>query len=342
MVNFPIDFVIPWVDGSDPIWLAKKKKTMQELNMPTNNIDDSAARYRDWGLLKYWFRGIENNAPWVNRIFLITDHQIPDWLEIENAKLKIISHEDYLPQDFLPAFSANPIELNLHRIKELSEHFVYFNDDIFLVNPVKPEDFFTKKGLPRTSAIASPLRVIPPDYFIMPLIDAAIVSEHFSFHRSFVRNLGKWLSPHNGVDILRTLLMLPYPNFMGFVEDHLANPYLKSTFEEVWSEEPEILRATSQHHLRTLTDVNQFLMREWQVASGKFMPVDRKIGHAYQLRQDWRDQLDLFRKDMLSRKYKVICINDSVFIDNVDLAISLTQKILNNSFPEKSSFEKED
>lgn len=340
MVNFPIDFVIPWVDGSDSVWLARKKQAMHEFNISTTNVDDSDARYRDWGLLKYWLRGVEKNAPWVHRIFLITDHQIPDWLAIDNEKLQVIFHEDYLPQEFLPAFSSHPIELNLHRIKDLSEHFVYFNDDMFVVNPVQPEDFFTRSGLPRTSAVASALRVIPPDYFFMPLIDAAIVSRHFNFHHSFFRNLGKWLSPKNGLDVLRTILTLPYPNFMGFVEDHLPNPYLKTTFEEVWKAEPDVLRTTSMHHFRALTDVNQFLLREWQVASGNFMPVNRKIGHAYQLRQDWKEQLDACSKDIQLRKYKVICINDSVFIDDVNCAIRMTQEIFNRSLPEKSSFER--
>ena len=69
------------------------------------------------------------------------------WLNTENPKLTVVNHKDYIPEEYLPTFSSHPIELNLHRIKGLSEQFVYFNDDTFIINAMQPEDFF-KKGLP--------------------------------------------------------------------------------------------------------------------------------------------------------------------------------------------------
>ena len=66
-----IDFVIPWVNGSDPVWLAEKAKYnyLAENSECENN---SAERYRDWGLMKYWFRGVEKFTPWVNKIHFVT------------------------------------------------------------------------------------------------------------------------------------------------------------------------------------------------------------------------------------------------------------------------------
>ena len=147
-----IDFVIAWVDGSDKTWQESKAK----YDTKNKNENNGVVRYRDWDELKYWFRGVEKYAPWVNKIYFVTCGQKPKWLDENNPKLVLVNHKDYMKEDYLPTFSANPIELNFHRIKGLSEHFVYFNDDMFIINPVKEEDFF-KKGLPCDSYCESPL-----------------------------------------------------------------------------------------------------------------------------------------------------------------------------------------
>ena len=113
-----IDFVIPWVDGSDREWQKEKQRYSGNLAQ-----DDRDIRFRDWGMLKYWFRGVEKYAPWVNNIYFVTCGHLPSWLNTSHPKLKIIRHSDYMPADYLPTFSSHPIELNMHRIKDLSEYF---------------------------------------------------------------------------------------------------------------------------------------------------------------------------------------------------------------------------
>ena len=121
-----IDFVIPWVNGNDPAWQKEKAAYV-----PSEMADSaSEVRYRDWDNLQYWFRGVEKYAPWVNRVYFITWGHLPEWLNTSAPKLKIVKHGEYM-----------------HRIDGLSEHFVYFNDDMFLTKPVKPTDFF-KNGNP--------------------------------------------------------------------------------------------------------------------------------------------------------------------------------------------------
>lgn len=107
-----IDFVIPWVDGGDTEWLEEKKKYTVN-----KGADNSVNRYRDWDNLQYWFRGIEKFAPWVNRIHFITWGHLPEWLQCESSKAKCCQTENYIPKQYLPVFSANPIELNIHRLK---------------------------------------------------------------------------------------------------------------------------------------------------------------------------------------------------------------------------------
>lgn len=139
-----IDFVITWVDGSDPDWLEIRSPYLRDLK-ETNNLDYwnlSEARYRDWGLLRYWFRTVEKYTPWVRKIFFVTFNQIPNWLNLNNPKLEIVNHNDFIPERYLPTFNSHCIELNLHRIKGLSDRFVYFNDDMFIKAPLNEEFFF--------------------------------------------------------------------------------------------------------------------------------------------------------------------------------------------------------
>ena len=103
-----------------------------------------------WVEGKYWFRGIEKNAPWVHNIYFVTWGHLPAWLNTAHPKLHIIKHTDFIPPQYLPTYNSPTIELNLHRIPGLSENFVYFNDDGFLIRPVTPQHFF-KSGKCRES-----------------------------------------------------------------------------------------------------------------------------------------------------------------------------------------------
>ena len=143
-----IDFVLTWVDGSDPDWLAQRREYQ-----PGRGTDAGESRYRDWDNLQYWFRGVEKFAPWVNKIYFVTWGHVPKWLNTAHEKIRIVKHEDFMAPAYLPTFNINSIELNLHRIKGLSEHFVFFNDDMFLIDSVRPEDYF-KNGLREKNASA--------------------------------------------------------------------------------------------------------------------------------------------------------------------------------------------
>ena len=150
-----IDFVVLWVDGSDPAWQAEKAKYQGKA------LDDSnsANRFRDWGLLPYWFRAVERFAPWVRKIHFVTCGQVPEFLNTEHPKLHLVKHSDFMPPEALPTFSSHAIEMNIHRIPGLAEHFVYFNDDMFLIRAVKQENFF-RDGLPCTYGGEYPIELV--------------------------------------------------------------------------------------------------------------------------------------------------------------------------------------
>lgn len=331
-----IDFVIPWVDGDDPEWQRCRNKYVSGV---TEGND--VFRFRDWGLLRYWFRGVEKYAPWVRRIHFITWGHVPDWLNVEHPKLNIVRHDDFIPAEWLPTFSANPIELNVHRIKGLAEQFVYFNDDTFIIDAVSPKDFFNGGGLPCGSAILMPARIIKGDWFVPMLNNIAIINEHFSPRKSVMHNLKKWITPKNGRLLISTLLMLSYPFFYGFKEWHIPNSFLKNTFEIVWNEEPEILQETSSHKFRHHTDVTQWLMENWQFASGSFYPRSAKFGKSFFLMDDTVCSTQILCDYIISQKAHIVCVNDGP-IDE-DLFEDIKSRIrlsFQSLLPDLSMFEK--
>lgn len=146
--DFPVDAVYAWVDGSDPVLAAKKAAYLPAENK-REAVSHGSALHRDNEELRYSLRSLEVYAPWVNRIFIVTDNQVPSWLNTVNAKIRIVDHTEFIPNEYLPTFSSRPIEAFLHRIPGLGEHYVYLNDDFFLAAPCGKNDFFTANGLPR-------------------------------------------------------------------------------------------------------------------------------------------------------------------------------------------------
>ncbi len=140
-----IDFVITWVDMDDPKWKAEFAQYSQKGAGSRNGV--SEARFRDYGLLRYCARGVEMFAPWVRKIHFVTCGQKPEWLDAGNPKINLVNHKDIIPAQFLPTYNSVVIERYMHKIPGLAEHFVYFNDDFFIINNVSRERFF-RNGLP--------------------------------------------------------------------------------------------------------------------------------------------------------------------------------------------------
>ena len=118
------------MDGADPVWRKDKKNRMIEQGISAG-IDDREERYRDWEILQYLFRGIEKFAPWVRTVHFVTYGHLPKWLNVQNSKLHIVNHKDFIPAQYLPTFNSHTIEWNFHRIKGISDQFIYLNDDYF-------------------------------------------------------------------------------------------------------------------------------------------------------------------------------------------------------------------
>ena len=333
-----VDIVVLWVDGSDPNWLKEKNKYSPK------RIDDSNSenRFRDWGLMKYWFRGIEQNAPWIRTIHFVTWGHLPDFLKVDHPKIHVVRHQDYIPNEWLPTFSSHTLEMNIHRIPGLANHFIYFNDDTYLLRPMKKSDFF-REGVPCAQATEIPLGFIgkPEVWAFAAANDMGVINKHFLKNKLNKETRRKFLScRYNWYDNARTeALRFLFPNFFtGFKSFHCPAPFLKETFEELWMEEPELLRLTSNHKFRDKEDVNQWLAQWWQLAKGKFIP--RKSNTCNFVIQS--DRINTICKAIENGQYEMISISDPENMDyDFEEAKMCFQKAFENRFSIKSTFEKE-
>lgn len=148
-VGFPVDIVYTWVDGSDPVWRARRDAELAGIGAASLN-DQAAndARYISRDELRYSLRGVAMYAPWVRHIWIVTDGQTPDWLDASHPKITVVDHKELFgDRGALPTFNSHAIESQLHHIEGLAEHFLYFNDDFFLGRPVVPAHFFQANGV---------------------------------------------------------------------------------------------------------------------------------------------------------------------------------------------------
>lgn len=331
-----IDFVVTWVDGFDPEWRTRRAAYAGE-----NRVDEPQDfHFRDWGLLRYWFRAVEKNAPWVRKVHLITCGQVPEWLDVDNPKLNLVNHEDYIPEEYLPTFSSRPIELNLHRIEGLSERFVYFNDDMFVAAKAQPEDFFSN-GMPVDLAALNVYCYDEADSAELCVVrDVGIINKHFTFRDALAAHRAKWLTARAGKYLPRTMVLLACPKFPGFVIHHCALPLLKNTLEELWMQEPDLLHETCSHRFRSITDVNIWLAKEWQLAQGAFVPARSSDYHSFYVKDV--ETAHAVARVARERKIKHLCVNDSMYLSDEDFALvsSLVRDAFDEAYGEPSSFER--
>ncbi|MFK0216767.1 Stealth CR1 domain-containing protein [Streptomyces vinaceus] len=148
-IDFPVDAVITWVDASDPAWRRRRDRAAAGVT-GSAPVDHAENRYRDRGELRYCLRSIAAHAPWIRRVFVVTDDQTPPWLATEHPQVTVVDHRELFADPAgLPVFNSHAIESQLHRIPGLAEHFLYFNDDIFLGRPQRPQNYFLSSGLPK-------------------------------------------------------------------------------------------------------------------------------------------------------------------------------------------------
>lgn len=211
--DFGIDLVVPYVDSTDPEWL----NIFNQYNPADSSIEavNAANRFRGQGtFFKYWFRCVEKNMPWIKRIILIvqSESQVPVWLD--KSKVRVVLHSDFIPPEYLPTYNSTCIEMFLWNIPNLREHFIYVNDDMFVVNPVESEQFFEKGKIKND------------------LIDLKWEGQMYHYHclRSLCLVYGRNFAA-----------MIHKQNFTFKSFGHTFRPYLRSVMEKAFKEHESLI-----------------------------------------------------------------------------------------------------
>ncbi len=338
MQDKAIDIVLAWVDGSDLVWREEKRKRMEEQGISVN-VDDREDRYRDWDLMRYWFRGIEKFAPWIRKIHFVTWGHLPEWLDVANPKLHIVNHKDYISEKYLPTFNSHVIEMNFHRIEGISEDFIYFNDDMFLLRPIKPTDYFVN-GKPVDMLALQP-DVANTDDTTMPYIylnNAMVLAKYFDKKENMKKQPRAYFNfDYPSMYFFYNMVERMFPRFTGFYTVHGPSPLKKTTYETLWKLEPDLLETVCSHPFRHREDINQYVLREYQKLSGEFVPRNvKKICRYF----DLEETNPVLVETIVKQKAPSVCINDS----NKEISFFKVQQEIQVAFeeilPEKCSYER--
>lgn len=331
----PIDFVVTWVDGSDPAWQRERAKFFGDDMLNSNG--NGVGRYRDWVTFRYWFRAVEAYAPWVRYVHLVTWGHVPKWLNRECPKLKVVNHQDYMPAEFLPTYNCNPLELNLFRIPDLSEHFVYFNDDIMLTRPVSPEEFFIG-GLPCHTGVAVPWinrdNELPYHLFFNGF---GLANRKNDIRTCIKEHPEKFFSHVYGPMLKYNVEAYRNEGLPGMYFTHMGAPFCKSSMQRTWEKYEKECTETCGYRLRDIHQLTHQIYSIEDILSGSFVPAKNDWGTIVQI-----ENMDAIRWTYESKRHKMICFSDRDNMTEEEVASVNSQltTFFEGVFPKVSAFEK--
>lgn len=309
-----IDLVYLWVDGNDPVWQAKHNAYTNKSEATTDI--DCKGRYSDNDELKYSLRSIEMYAPWIRKIFIVTDNQIPTWLNSSNPKVRIIDHREIMPDVCLPCFNSTLIERYIYKIPGLAEHFIYANDDMFVNKPISESDLFTPEGFPIVRLIRKPFRRLR------------------WFWKKHIRK--KTLNNYRTkIELASQFVYRKYGKYYTGIPHHNIDAYLKSDYtrvaEEVMHEE---FQSSMRHKVRNDNDI--------QRVAFSYIALAENHGQRRYVTKKESMYIGINRKNFYREfdKYQPLffCMNDSELADDDNR--ETVKAFLERRFPDKSVYEK--
>ncbi|OUS94751.1 sugar phosphotransferase [Rhodococcus sp. NCIMB 12038] len=305
-INFDVDLVFSWVDGSSAEFQAQRAKRMQ--NYVVGEGDDSAARFRQIDELKYALRSVHMYAPWIRRIFVATDSDRPAWLADDPRVTFVPSEEFFADPSVLPTHNSQAVECQLHHIPGLAEHFLYSNDDMFFGRAVGPQMFFSPGGI--TMFIEATTR---------------IGLGHNDDERSGFENAAR---------VNRRLLQDRFGLMTTRHLEHAATPLRKSVMEEMEKEFPDEFAATAASTFRASSNISvtNSLYHYYALMSGRAV-VQTAARVKYvdtTMKSGLRDMDSLLAK----RSMDFFCLNDGSAPEiDLELRTRKVTQFLENYYP---------
>lgn len=317
-----IDLVYLWVDGNDPKWQEQKSRALAESGVAYNKQATAKGRFVDNEELRYSLRSVAENAPWINRIFIVTADQKPAWLDENHPKIRLVSHSEILKSDYLPTFNSTAIEMSIACIEGLSERFVFSNDDMFILKPITPSFFYNAEGLPIARF-------------------ARHISTKKSLYLDKVRNAQRLVAENFGSSPVNQ----PHHNMDAYLRSDVM------ACSEAFAKEVEESRS---HRFRTAGEFHRSAWLYYAVARGRAeMKIVRHYSAARSLSERLKYRLSLryctdskeiglHRGNLIGRvrKYNptLLCLNDTE--RTTDAQREDMRRFLERRFPNKSPFER--
>ena len=308
-----MDLVYLWCDGEDPNFRKRKNYWLQQENRMPDLQAMAPGRFEQVDELKYSLRSVEQYLPWLRHIYIVTDNQIPSWLNTKNPKITVVDHSEIIPRKYLPVFNSNAIEAGVYKIPGLSEHFLLANDDTFVNRPLT-KGFFFQYGRPI-------VRLKPGRVGNTNNLYRAQILNVIELSEQYFNSLLPFFSKRN---------LIPHHNIDAYLQSDYAN--CAANFDKQYQD-------TLSHRFRRENSVQRLLVSIWSVMHGnarvkiirlsKTKPIDSL--YIINTKEDYADALAQYNPGLF-------CINDSEFSATEDRL--RMKKFLEERFPTKSEFEK--
>lgn len=308
-----VDIVVTYLNERDGKWQEdfkywKEKEIAEGIQSPDNRQAFGEERTREWDIFKYWFRGIEANCPWVNKVFVVVQNErhIPKWLNTDNPKLRVVFHEDYIPREMLPNFNAMTISMYISNIKDLSENYIMCDDDYYFLNPVQESRFF-KYGRP-----VHPNNIVNYGLYGTDGTDGVFfqtLNNNLKFEERFNKKVK-----------------------YGFY--HLPETRLKSLEQKILKDYAEEIRESNlPSKFRNKNNLCPYMFNDLLKIQEKAVIGNPYVNSCYCNLDSKVDFNYYWNKDM-------VCFNDTERLDDYDKTKEKLIEFLERKFPNKCSFER--
>lgn len=311
-IDFDIDLVFSWVDGSSPEFQAARAARMK--GVVVGEGDDHEARFRQINELKYALRSVYMFAPWVRRIFIATDSERPEWLADHPSVTIVRSEEHFKDPSVLPTHNSQAVEAQLQHIPGLSEYFLYSNDDMFFGRPVAPDTFFSPGGV--TKFIEADTRIG--------------LGENDAERSGF----------ENAARVNRRLLHERFGRITTRHLEHTAAPLRRSVLLEMEQEFAAEFEATASSRFRAKDNISvtNSLYHYYALLTGR--AVTQEMARVKYVDTTLRSGLKSLNKMLDKRDQDFFCLNDGSFPEiPAEERAHLVTDFLEKYFPVKAPWE---
>ena len=307
-----IDAVITWVDGSEPNYQRKLKEHL-------SNNDTIKRQYLQANEINLCVASIVKYAPFIRKIFIVTDKQSPNLDSVKHIvskeKIKIVDHEEIFRDniEFLPTFNIRSIDALLFRIKDLSEKFIYFNDDMFLVKKTNPEDWFVGDKAVLTGNWVKTYNKKPIKMISQKIKSFFNMRPSFNASQSKAANIAGFNSKY-------------------FKSYHCGRPQIKSVIKDFYNKNPEKLVDQIKYKFR---DDRQYMPYSlcWHLLIKKTLFIESSISKLVEIKK----ARELSPKQLINLLNKIDTQADIKFlnIQDLNLASDVTQQVFQKWFFKK-------